>query len=60
MFKVNNKDTGTTPLAFLLLILKIFHTLLTYVTPSMVNFEHVIADWVGFRSRKCLQLFPII
>ena len=33
MFKVNNKDTRTMPL----------HTLLCSV--SIVNFEHVIADW---------------
>ena len=46
MFKVDNKDTRTTPLAIaivlvsLLLTLNIFHTLF-----SIVNFEHVIAGW---------------
>ena len=37
MFKVNNKDSRTTPMA--------------YFTPcssvSIVNFEHVIDGWVG-------------
>ena len=39
MFKVNNKDTRT--------------------TPSIVNFEHVIADWVASKSlRHPFHLFP--
>ena len=37
MFKVNNKDTRTTLLA---------HAPCSSV--SIVNFEHVIADWVTF------------
>ena len=46
MFKVNNKDTRTTPgvvLVSLLLTLNIFHTLFS---AFIVNFEQVIAGWV--------------
>ena len=46
MFKVNNKDTRTTPgviLVSLLLTLNIFHTL--FFSVSVVNFEHLNADW---------------
>ena len=46
MFKVNNKDTRTTPgvvLVSLLLTLNIFHTL--FFSVSIVNFEHLNADW---------------
>ena len=49
MFKVNNKDTRTTPgvvLVSLLLTLNIFHTLFT---AFIVNFGQVIAGWV----REC-------
>ena len=43
MFKVNNKDTRTTPTAVsLMLTLSIFHTLFGV---SVVNFEQVIAGW---------------
>ena len=45
MFKVNNKDTRTTPgvvLVSLLLTLNIFHTLFSV---SIVDFEQVNADW---------------
>ena len=45
MFKVNNKDTRTTPgvvLVSLLLTLNMFHTLFSAFT---VNFEQVIAGW---------------
>ena len=45
MFKVNNKDTRTTPLLSLLLTFNIFHILFYCV--SIVNFEQVNADWVG-------------
>ena len=45
MFKVNNKDTKTTPLASLLLTLNIFHTYLCS-SVSIVNFEHLNAGWV--------------
>ena len=45
MFKVNTKDTRTTPGAVLVSLL----LTLTYFTPcssfSIVNFEHVIAGW---------------
>ena len=50
MFKVNNKDTRTTPMAngivlvSLLLTLNIFHTLFYCF---VVNFEQVIAAWVS-------------
>ena len=52
MFKVNNKDSRTTPMA--------------YFTPcssvSIVNFEHVIDGWVGLKSvflvpMKCITEF---
>ena len=36
MFKVNNKDTRTTPTAFT-----------PYSRVYIVNFEHVIAGWVN-------------
>ena len=53
MFKVNNKDTRTTPivvvLVSLLLTLNIFHTLF-YV--SIVNFEQVNAD---YKRTKCVN-----
>ena len=47
MFKVNNKDTRTTPmfcvaLVSLLLTLNILHTLFSV---SIVNFEQVTASW---------------
>ena len=45
MFKVNNKDTKTTPMALFWCLCY----LLTYFTPcssvSIVNFEHVIVSW---------------
>ena len=43
MFKVNNKAIGTVLVA-LLLTFNIFHTFVL-VFLSIVNFEHVIADW---------------
>ena len=47
MFKVNNKDTRTTPLASFWCLYCYF---LTYSTPCssvfVVNFEHAIASWV--------------
>ena len=52
MFKVNNKDTRTTPLAIgvvlvpLLLTLNKFHTL----------FQHVIASWVMFISQETASI----
>ena len=46
MFKVNNKDTGATPLA---LFLCLYCQLWTYFTPCSsfpnVNFEHKIVGW---------------
>ena len=46
MFKINNKDTRTTPLVSLRCL---YYELLTYFTPcssvSIVNFEYVIAIW---------------
>ena len=42
MFKVNNKDTRTTPMASLL-PLNMYFTSCSSV--STVNFEHVIAGW---------------
>ena len=45
MFKVNNKDTKTTPMAYL----NIFHV-------SIVNFEHVIAGWVIILIGSCPKL----
>ena len=46
MFKVNNKETRTTPMA---LFWCLYCYLWTYFTPcssvSIVNFEHVNADW---------------
>ena len=51
MFKVNNKDTKTTPIASFLCL---YWQLGTYFTPfsvvSIVNFEHVIAGWVDRRG----------
>ena len=44
MFKVNNKNTRTTPMTPL--TLNIFHTLCV----SIVNFEHVIAGWSNIKS----------
>ena len=49
MFKVNNKDTKTTP-AFLLCFRFYFYSV------SIVNFEHVIAGWEeAFQSKKKVQ-----
>ena len=53
MFKVNNKDTRTTPLAaFWCLSCQIW----TYFTPcssvSIVNFEQANAGWVGITTIK--------
>ena len=46
MFKINNKDIRRTSYdanrVFLLLILKVFNTFIFFI----VNFEHVLADWV--------------
>ena len=46
MFKVNSKDTRTTLIASFCCV---YCKLSTYFTPcssvSVVNFEHVIADW---------------
>ena len=48
MFRVNNKDTRTTPLASFWCL---YCLLWTYFTPcsnvSIVNFEYVITSWVG-------------
>ena len=47
MFRVNNKDTRTTPLS-LLLTLNIFHNFFQCFycfSVSVVNFKHVYADW---------------
>ena len=38
MFKVNNKDTRTTPLS---------------LSVSIVNFEHVIGDWERLNTILC-------
>ena len=47
MFKVNNKDTRTTPfLVSLLLTLNIFHTLFPCSSATIVNFGQVNGDWV--------------
>ena len=56
MFKVNNKDTRTTPgivLVSLLLTLNIFHTLFS---AFIVNFGQVIAGWDVFR-KDCFMVF---
>ena len=60
MLQVNNKVTKTTSLASLLsllLTLNIFH----YFTPCsivfIVNFEHVIPDWLTILKRKNCILF---
>ena len=46
MFKVNNKDAGTTPMTSLW---RVYCELQTYFTPctrvSTVNFKHVISSW---------------
>ena len=55
MFKVNNKDTRTTPLAslwYLLLTLNIFHTLFQC---SIVNSEQVNAEWFGKKMPRQLE-----
>ena len=54
MFKVNNKDTRTTPgvvLVSLLLTLDIFHTLCV----SIVDFEHVIAGCITITRKEHLN-----
>ena len=61
MFKGNNKDTKTTPLASYF----IFHILYrTYFTPcssvSIVNFEHVIANWVEEKFVLSLSAFLLL
>ena len=43
MFKVNNKDTRTTPTAYLTL---------SRFSVSIVSFEHVIAGWKGLKILK--------
>ena len=57
MFKVNNKDTRTTPLSVvlvsLLLTFNIFHNF------SIVDFEHVIAGWDSDRLNKELTIHKI-
>ena len=57
MFKVNNKDTRTTPgvvLVSLLLTLNIFHTLFS---AFIVNFEQVIAGWDIDVKKEILETF---
>ena len=47
MFKVNNKDTKTTPMAsFWCFIVNFEHISHLCSSVSIVNFEHVIAGWV--------------
>ena len=59
MFKVNNKDTKTTPLANDVTGVVLVSLLLTYFTPcssiSIVNFEHIITGWVV----TSISRFPI-
>ena len=53
MFKVNNKDTRTTPVVSLWWTLNIFHTSCSNV--FIVNFEDVIVGWV---NPSCFLLLP--
>ena len=49
MFKVNNKDTRTTPIANGLVLASLFltsNTFHTYSIVSIVKFEQVNAGWV--------------
>ena len=47
MFKVNNKDTRTTPLAsFWCLYCQLWTYFTSSSSVSIVNFEHLIAGWV--------------
>ena len=45
MFKVNNKDTKKTPLAYC--IVNFEHISLLCSSVSIVNFEQINADWVN-------------
>ena len=55
MFKVNNKDTRTKPVPF---VVNLFYTLWKYFTPfssvSIVNLEQVNAGWVTDEVWTCL------
>ena len=47
MFKFNNKDTRTTPMAvFWCLCLWLWRYFFPFSSVSIANFEHVIANWV--------------
>ena len=48
MFKVNNKDTGKTPLARSgVFVVNFEHISTPWSSVSIVNFEHVNADWIS-------------
>ena len=53
MFKVNNKDSRTKPIASFRCL---YCLLWSYFTPcstvSIVNFEHVIADWTNSENKR--------
>ena len=60
MFKVNNKDTRTTPgvvLVSLLLTLNIFHTLFS---AFIVNFGQVIAGWASFNIEFIIASYILL
>ena len=51
MFKVNNKDTKTTPMtSFGVFIVDFEHISHHCYSVSVVNFEHVIAGWESINS----------
>ena len=49
MFKVNNKDTRTTPMAYFT----------TCSSVSIVNFEHVNAGWVMYQTKVPINKFTV-
>ena len=60
MFKVNNKDTRTTPLASFWYLYGQLWTYFTLCsTVSIINFEHVIAGWVRTEYKNLLYFRKI-
>ena len=59
MFKVNNKDTRTTPMVLLLTGVLLSYYFTPYSSVSVVNFEHVIVNWVYSSELELLERIEI-
>ena len=58
MFKVNNKEAKTTPMASFWCLycqLRTYFTLCSNV--SIVNFEYINADWVNPNHEPCFKIY---